>query len=411
MDRVKVKMLIWSIPSYRAPIFRHLSQSPSMDFEVWAGDDPGAIDGARVPCANEVGQADGIRWRRLKSRRLRWPRNYEWQPGAVVLAIKEDFDVLLCQGNKSLSNWLIWGVCRLRGIPVINWTIGVMGPESGLKWTIRKILLRCMNAHMLYGRYARAFFAEHGLRRDRLFIIHNSLDYNKQVSLRNALTPSDLQAQRVRFGVTGPDDRLLFHTGRLEKKKNLSVLLKAIKKLKEEGRRIVVVIIGDGRERDRWRKEAQEDGIGDQAIFYGPCYEEETVGPIIAASDLAVVPGVTGLIAMHSMVYGTPILTRDNSARLHGPEVEAVIEGQTGGFFRDGDVEDLTRKMEAMLYPVSCKETMREACMKIIDEEYNPTYQERVVIQAINSVVPEERRIRNVPAYGCREQDKSREPQ
>ena len=93
------------------------------------------------------------------------------------------------------------------------------------------------------------------------------------------------------------------------------------------------------------------------------------------------------------MVYGTPVLTRDNTAWLHGPEVDAVIEGQTGGFFRDGDVDDLVAKMVAMLYPVPRKRMMREACMKMIDTYYTPEYQERVVIRAVNHVLPEHMQI------------------
>lgn len=61
--------------------------------------------------------------------------------------------------------------------------------------------------------------------------------------------------------------------------------------------------------------------------------------------------------------------------------MEAVIEGRTGRYSRDGDVEDLVNKMESMLYPVPCKQGMSEACMRIIDEFYTPEYQERVILR------------------------------
>ena len=131
----------------------------------------------------------------------------------------------------------------------------------------------------------------------------------------------------------------------------------------------------------------------DRVTFYGACFEETEIGKIISASDLCVVPGVTGLIAMHSLVYGTPILTRDNSAWLHCPEVEAVVEGKTGRYFRDGDLNDLVTKMQEMLYPVPCRERMSNACKSIIDAEYTPEYQERVFIEAINYCLPPEKRI------------------
>ena len=96
---------------------------------------------------------------------------------------------------------------------------------------------------------------------------------------------------------------------------------------------------------------------------------------------------------MHSLVYGTPILTRQNTAYEHGPEVEAVIEGKTGRYFRDNDVDDLVDKMEAMLYPVTCREAMSEACKKMIDTYYTRKYQEGVIVQALNYVLPKEKQI------------------
>ena len=156
---------------------------------------------------------------------------------------------------------------------------------------------------------------------------------------------------------------------------------------------MVGIVIGDGREEGPLREQADQLKLGDRAMFYGPCYQEKELASIISASDLCVVPREVGLVVMHSFVYGTPVLTCENSAWRHGPELEVVVEGKTGGLYRDGNVVDLADKMEAMLYPVPAKQHMRRACMRIIDEEYTPEYQERVIIQAINSVLPPERQL------------------
>ena len=393
VNRVKLKMLIWSIPSYRAAIYRRLSQNRNLDFEVCAGANTRTIDGAKVPSAVDVGCNTGIKWRRLEARRLRWFRNYEWQPEAVKMAWRDDIDAIIVQGNKSLSNWLVLLLCKLRGIPVIDWSMGVRGPESRLKWSIRRLLLRWPDAHLLYGSFARDFYVQHGFREDRVSVIHNSLDYERQAAIRKALTTEQIRKVRQRFGAAGSDDRLVFHSGRIERRKNLSLLLSAIRTLKDRGHHIVLVLIGSGNEEAALQQQVQEKDLAQNVVFYGACYEEEILGPIISASDLAVVPGATGLVAMHSLVYGTPLLTRDNSAWLHGPEIETIIEGQTGGYFRDGDLDDLISKMEAMLYPRPCKEQMGEACMKIIDEQYTPYYQECVIIQLVNKLLPESKRI------------------
>ena len=55
-------------------------------------------------------------------------------------------------------------------------------------------------------------------------------------------------------------------------------------------------------------------------------------------------------------------------------------------------IKDINR-MEKLLYPVPAKEQMSRACMKMIDANYTPQYQERVVIQALNRVLPGHKQI------------------
>ncbi len=395
-QRVKVVKLMWWIPHFRAPIFRRLSQNPHLDFVVCAGDSTRGLAGEKIAAsAAETGSTKGIHWRPLASHCLGGPllKNYEWQPEAVKIAWKEEMDVLICHGNQSLSNWLVRAICRMRRIPLIEWTQGIRGPERGLKWAVRKFYLKWANAQLLYGTFARDFFASHGFKNEELFVVHNSLDYERQVSIRERLTPEDSRQTREQFGVIDPEERLIFHSGRLVPSKNLDLLIRATKALQTGRRRVVLVLIGDGGEGERLRRQARSDDIQDRVVFHGACYDEEELGRIITASDLCVSPGATGLLVMHALVYGTPILTCENTAWLHGPEVEAVVEGQTGCYFRDGDLDDLVAKIEAMLYPTARKEGMRAACKRMIDEYYTPEYQERVIIRALNHVLPEEKRI------------------
>jgi len=283
---------------------------------------------------------------------------------------------------------------------LIEWSHGITRPEGRLKWVVKKAYMKLANAYLFYGNFARDFFASHGFKDEELFVVYNSLDHDKQVAIREQINAGDVRRTRAEFGLSGPEDRLLFHSGRLEKKKNLPVLLDGLRVLKDRGRRIVLVLIGEGRQEKALRSQAERNEIMDRLIFYGPCYDEATLGRIISASDLCVVPAAVGLIAVHSLVYGTPILTCEfTSCCRHGPEVEAVVEGETGAFFCNCDVDDLVAKMELMLWINPCKPRMSEACKKMIDTYYTPQYQERVIIQALNYVLPKEK---TIPLPGVR---------
>jgi glycosyltransferase involved in cell wall biosynthesis len=386
---------IYWIPHYRSAIFRQLCSNPGIDFTIVAGDDSEVLSGVRIASAAETGKLRGIKWRRVESRHLKGPflKGWEWQPETVKMVLTEDVDAVIGLGIKSVSNWLIAAICRVRGIPYIDWSIGVMGPERRLKWWMRKSYLRLAKAHLLYGGWSRNWYAAHGFSEDQLFVVRNSLDHEEQLAVRASITPRDLQKTREKYGAAAPDARLLFHSGRLEPRKNFPILFEAIKLLKGEKKLVNLVLMGDGQDEQKLREMVRVKGIEDRVHFRGACYDEMEIGLTIAASDLSVVPGVVGLVAMHSFVYGTPILTRDNSAWLHCPEVEAVIEGRTGRYYRDGDVGDMVAKMVEMLFPSPCKAQMASACMEIIDKTYNPKAQERVIVQALNFCLPKEMRI------------------
>lgn len=392
---VKVAKLIWYIPHYRVPIFRRLSQNPGMDFVVYAGDNNVVWGGQKTASASDVNRTEEINWYKVRSLRVKGPifHGYEWQPDSVKAIWKEDLDAVICFGNKSLSNWLVRIICKIRSIPLIEWTQGVTKPESGLKWALRKFYMKWAKAHLLYGNFARDFYVAHGFKKEEVFVVYNSLDYDKQVVIRENITDEDIKRTRQEFGITEPEDRLLFHSGRLIKKYELPVLLEGLRKIKQNGRKVKLVLIGEGPEESVLRTEVKQKNIEDLVVFYGACYDEQTIGRIISASDLCVITGWIGLTAMHSLVYGVPILTRENTAWLHRSEIEAVIAGKTGGYFCGDDANDLVAKMEEMLYPQPCKQEMMENCKKIIDKYYNPAYQEKVVIQALNYVLPSDKQI------------------
>lgn len=388
-QNIKVVLFTWLFAHYRAPIFRRLSQHPHLDFAVCAGDNTTVGQGAKVASAGEVGKADGINWRHLASHRLTGPflKDFEWQPEAVKIAWKENLDVVMSVGYQSISNILVRIICRLRGIPVIEWTQGIRRKEQGIRWFVRKMYFKWASAFLFYGESAREFFSRNGFNPEQLFVVYNSLDYDLQVAIRQKVTTKNIEKCRREFGVVQQQDRLIFSSCRFEKWKQLHLLIEALAVLKQRGHNVRCVLIGDGREKEHLQLLARQRGIDDRVIFYGECYDEEKIGLIISSSDLCVVPGDVGLVAMHSLVYGTPLLTCDNTRGIHGPEIETIVEGKTGGYFREGDMDDLAAKIDKMLYPVPCKKQMEQACKSEIDKHYNPRYQEHVILEAINYVL------------------------
>jgi glycosyltransferase involved in cell wall biosynthesis len=71
------------------------------------------------------------------------------------------------------------------------------------------------------------------------------------------------------------------------------------------------VLIGDGEDRLRLEGIVKERGVNKQVWFYGACYDEKQNAELIYNADMCVVPGDVGLTAIHSMMFGTPVISHN----------------------------------------------------------------------------------------------------
>jgi glycosyltransferase involved in cell wall biosynthesis len=216
-------------------------------------------------------------------------------------------------------------------------------------------------------------------------VIYNSLDFEVQQTILNEITTSDIDTLRSRLGVSDGDGVVVF-SGRLHVNKKLASLLDGVGMLRERGRIVHIALIGDGPERPALVSQAVRLGIVSQVHFIGESYDERFIATVFMASDLSVIPSGAGLSVMHALGYGVPVLLHDRPEE-HGPEAEAIREGETGLFYRYGDISDMANKMEGALFPTTQKERMREACLAVIRDRYNAEAQAGAIISAVRQVV------------------------
>ena len=103
---------------------------------------------------------------------------------------------------------------------------------------------------------------------------------------------------------------------------------------------------------------------------------------------LAVVsPGKVGLLAIHSLTYGIPVITH-SSFDSQMPECEALQENLTGYFFTRNSVDELVVKMtEIMSFSAAKLNSISNIAMKKIDSEYTPSAQCDMIEAALSSIV------------------------
>ncbi len=299
-----------------------------------------------------------------------------YQKGIIPL-IWKPYDVYLGLGEtRGISSWLFPIVLRIfkPGKRVYFWSHGWYGKESKRQAFVKKLFFRLPNGGtFVYGDYARNLMIKAGLPADKIFVIHNSLAYPKQLALRNSITLSSLYKEH--FGNNNP---VILMIGRLNMRKHLDMLFNAVAKLEEAGKHYNIVLIGDGEDKDKLIELSKTLEISEQVWFYGACYDEKANAELIYNADLCVVPGDIGLTAIHSMMFGTPVITH-NHFPFQGPEHEAVHPGSTGDFFEYGSIDSLARTIQEWFVNHRDRESVRAACYHEIDTQWNPEFQINVL--------------------------------
>lgn len=305
----------------------------------------------------------------------------------------EEYDALIIAGViKCLSEWaLLFKYGRKKkGPKVLLWTHGWYGKESKFQRIIKKFYFSLADGLLLYGNYAKEGLMKLGVDERKLFVIHNSLDYDVQLANRKQISTSPIYREHFHS-----DYPVLIFLGRLTRIKHLDMLLDAVSILNQRGEKVNVVFVGDGEMKDSLQKRATKLGLNDRVWFYGECFDERRNAELLFNADLCVAPGNVGLTAMHSLMFGCPVLTH-NDFKWQMPEFESIKEGETGSFFERDNVKSMATKISAWLKDADKnREKIRNACYSEIDSYWTPEYQIKIIEDAIKSVICNESNKKN----------------
>lgn len=320
-----------------------------------------------------------------------------FQFGAVKAAVGSRYDTLIMLGNPNWpTTWLAAILGRLRGKHILYWTHGWLKEESGLKALFRNTFNKIAHGQLLYGHRAKELGIKAGFKPERLHVIYNSLDCALQDRARAGIQPADRQSTRDKLFGKHADHPVLINITRLQSHKRLDLLIDAAAKLKEAGTPVNVLIIGDGEERQALEERAQEKEI--TTVFTGALYEEPEIGRMLNAADIAVMPGPVGLLVMHALAYGVPVISNNDFAS-QMPEFEAIKGGETGDFFDPGNLDSLVESIKRTLVSSATYEQRYQQAREPIDHRYNPTSQRILIDRAVDGLPADDNFNASLPNY------------
>lgn len=358
----KIAMIFPYAPLYREAIYKLIDQELEVDWFF---------------CGNAKRNLKMFNYSLLKNCNLSMEEKRILGPivyykGLINLNLQK-YDIIICPGViRSLSEW--WLLQKLgKGMKdkkIYLWTHGWYGKESWIQKIIKKIFFRKVDGFFLYGEYAKNKMIKEGFIPNKLHVIKNSLDYDKQLILRNSINSSNIYKDHFKN-----DSPTIIFIGRLTPVKKLDQIIKAISILKQKGENYNLVFVGDGDMRMALEKEVNNNQLNNNVWFYGSCFDEKKNAELIYNADLCIAPGNIGLTAMHSLMFGCPAISH-NDFKWQMPEFESIIPGKTGDFFEYENVNDLASCISKWFKSKNnSREQVRKDCYAEIDKHWNPHYQ------------------------------------
>lgn len=384
--RKRVAVVYEFFPHYRAPVIQELLTNSANTFTFfagkknvrdtemacWSSDDKGVFSETK-----SYGVAIG------KTPYAGFQKRLIYQTKVVRLAVSRKYDTIIYLGDAHfVSTWMSAAIARILGKRVLFWTIGWLRDEQNVTDLLRRMFYSIPHALLLYGHYARRLAMARGFDSERLYVVYNSLDYERQKCLREQMSPDRIRSVR-RSLFHQPEVPIVACCSRLQSHRRLDWLIEAVALLHQSGFSCNVLLIGDGPERKTLETLASQKHV--TVTFEGACFDEERLAELLMASDVTVAPGMVGLTAMQSLAYGTPVITHGDFDR-QSPEWEAVVDGETGSLFRCGDIRSLAATIHHWLSTNPDREAVARQCVQMIETYFNPDKQREVIDRAIEGL-------------------------
>lgn len=370
---------------YRAPLWKAILNNPNWRAHFYYSDDTKwGVEQIDIN-TNEFSIYHG-QLHKLKSY---WWKGEKmiWQKGVLQQCLWGKFTHAIFIGEVSrLYIWIAAIICRLRGIHVTFWGHGLYGNETSFKLWMRKMFFSLAHSHLLYERRAKELMTKEGFNPDKLYVVFNSLDYDRHRSLLPKM--QTLEKESVFSFFANSTLPVIIFIGRLTVVKKIDMLLQAVIQLNEKSPKVNLVIMGDGPEREKLEDIGKIGLERNWLHFTGACYDEEKIGSFLSKADLCVSPGNVGLTAIHSLSFGTPVGTHNNMSH-QMPEAGAIQDGYNGFFFKENDIDDLCIKIDHWFCHVLDDNLVRERALEVIDTLYNPHHQLQVINRLVNGLKPE----------------------
>lgn len=162
--------------------------------------------------------------------------------------------------------------------------------------------------------------------------------------------------------------KVMIFMGRLISRKNPVFLIEILKKLKEKGNKVVLIVVGDGPEKEKMRRKIQQYKLEKDVIFPGFLKKPEKIKHY-SLSDVFVFPSNNEgfvLVVLEALSASLPLVVPRDKAF-----PEAVKDGENGFLARPNDLNDWVSKIEKIFKDETLRITFGKKSREFAEKEFS----------------------------------------
>jgi glycosyltransferase involved in cell wall biosynthesis len=227
-----------------------------------------------------------------------------------------------------------------------------------LKRLFMRWLTRRVSGFLAVGTLNSRYWLRYGAKPEKIFMARYAVDndyFRRQAAHYRACREQirDENGWRRRY--------LLLYVGRLAGVKGVDVLIEAVRRISKVRADIGLLIVGEGPERKRLEKRAQNS----PQVFVLGFYDWKDLPRFYGAADLFVLPSLRepwGLVVNEAMASGLPVI----ATRKVGAAQDLIIEGQSGYVVPENDAEAMASAIDRACQSEERLRAMGERAQQLI---------------------------------------------
>jgi glycosyltransferase involved in cell wall biosynthesis len=291
-------------------------------------------------------------------------------------------DVLIINGNpRILSNYPLWVIAKLRGVPVVWWGHGWSAGSRGRRAGFRQSIMRFADAVLLYTEREREDYLALGFVPGRTYALNNGLDVAQIDSASAEYDPAHIEGFRRANGLNSCRYWCVF-IGRLSRKSEIGLLIESLPTIRND---IGLIIMGDGPCSDNAATRARKLGVASRVVWAGAQFDERVVAPWMACASAFVYPGAVGLSLIHAMAYGLPAVVHGDPTN-QMPEFAAFENEVNGLSFERGSAASLSSTVNRLFESELRREAMSKSARARVCRTFNVPDMTRRFMEMIDGV-------------------------